>query len=377
VTFNVKDADGQEYTLLDGVKSGVGGLSVHDRGNGNYEGMYSWDPTDAQPLGFYDLAAEIEDKNGAKVADGFANNPDELEILKKPDRPVLDAGDTTAEPDLVETLGSGTTEISITWTHGDDLSIDDFKVTFTVRDPGNIQTPLITQATNGTNGFSIERTDVGTYRAKFTWDPPSDQGLGTYDLYVLVEDLNGFTAVDGFDNNREELTLEKGTGGGPAIIDGRVMDKKGNGIGGAIVVLYSNGTCNQIAVTGTDNAGLFVFRDLPLGTYDIEVTAVDYHPGRVWSFNTVSGTNQVDDIVLTGIDDKPDGGQGEIVPPGLWAVVIILLLVLLLLVAMLVMRSRGPKPEQETSKPDGKIKTTKDEEPEPISSDEVRVEKED
>ena len=57
---------------------------------------------------------------------------------------------------------------------------------------------------------------------------------------------------------------------------------------------------------------------------------------------------------------------------------IILLLVVILLIAMVVMKSKGAPPEKEEVKPDRKIEHKKEEpEPEPISPDEVRVEKED
>ena len=56
-------------------------------------------------------------------------------------------------------------------------------------------------------------------------------------------------------------------------IMGTVFDPKKKPLAGWMVQLSSRGDDSQLRVTGTDDNGQYVFKDLPAGTYDIEIQA--------------------------------------------------------------------------------------------------------
>jgi hypothetical protein len=83
ITLKVRDVGNLEYTLVNGAVSGSPGLTVQTDSKGNYTAAFVWDPpSTGQPLGTYDLCSMVEDINGMKVQDCFANNQDVLTLVR-------------------------------------------------------------------------------------------------------------------------------------------------------------------------------------------------------------------------------------------------------------------------------------------------------
>ncbi|MGL5244100.1 MAG: carboxypeptidase-like regulatory domain-containing protein, partial [Sarcina sp.] len=61
-------------------------------------------------------------------------------------------------------------------------------------------------------------------------------------------------------------------------ISGNLKNANGVSIEGAIILLYNlvNGINNLIAITYTDNSGIFVFSELEVGNYSIKINALGY-----------------------------------------------------------------------------------------------------
>jgi len=207
VTYRVRDETGNEYTILNAKHNGEAGLSIVHIGGGEYNVTYTWSVPETQPLGRYDLYFRVFDGYHA-AEDLFDANIDELTIVKKPGVPVIPGGSTTVMPQQVTAQGPDTVKIMVNFTHEDGLPADAFRVTFKVRDPGNNIITLV-DGNNTTAGLEVVQTSAASYTASYSWNPPDNQTLGTYDLYSRVEDLNGYSAEDQFYENLEELLIMK------------------------------------------------------------------------------------------------------------------------------------------------------------------------
>jgi hypothetical protein len=83
MTIKVRDVGNLEYTLVNGAVSGSPGLTVQTDTKGNYTASFIWDPpSTGQPLGTYDLCSIVEDQNGMKAQDCFANYQDVLTLVR-------------------------------------------------------------------------------------------------------------------------------------------------------------------------------------------------------------------------------------------------------------------------------------------------------
>ncbi len=219
VTFKVREPDNStEIVLVNNQPDGAAGVTIVDNG-GSYTAKYTYNPDDAQTLGFYDLYFEVTDGTDNAI-DGYADNLDELEIIDIPTNnpPVLAASATTVFPSSVDRFGAATTELSAVFTDGDSPGIGAFAVTFRLRTPYNGGLVIVVDALgNGQGGLTITDNGGGSYTARINWDPPDDQVLGYYDLSCLVSDGTD-TADDGFDNNPNELLLTNGGENAPPVV---------------------------------------------------------------------------------------------------------------------------------------------------------------
>jgi hypothetical protein len=206
IIFRIREPNNStELTLVDSLQHGSGGLLIVDNGSGSYTASYTYDPIDAQTLGLYDLYFEVTD-GGTPVVDDYLNNLDELEITETNNSPTVGTGATTVSPSQVARIGTGSTVISAPFTDIDQPGVGAFTVKFIVRADNNQETILVDSLTNGNGGLTITDLGSGNYNAEFTWDPVFNQKVSLYDLYFEVSDGPN-TAIDGFDNNTDELDL--------------------------------------------------------------------------------------------------------------------------------------------------------------------------
>jgi hypothetical protein len=209
VSFKLRLPDNvAELVLADSVADGQSGVTISDDGGGIYTASVSWDPPDGQTLGLYDLYFQVDDGLGISY-DGYSNNLDEIEIYDAVTNnpPTLVSDTTYAIPDSVNRIGSEYTMIKSTFTDIDMPGRGAFTVTFRVRDQSSTEYTLVNAANHGQQGLRIENRPGGVYEATVLWYPPDAQVTGTYDLYFYVEDNYAASAVDGYTDNADELTV--------------------------------------------------------------------------------------------------------------------------------------------------------------------------
>jgi hypothetical protein len=226
ITIQVREPDDfTVLTLVNAQTNGNGGLTVTALGGGDYNASYTWDPSDTQALGLYDLGMKINNTRAIGGLSDFGDNMDELEIFDTTvNPPTLIAGNTTAIPNSISRDGTATTVIACTFNDTDMHNADEFVVTMSVRDEQGGEILLVNAQSHGGAGeFGGTLSVVGVvgssgYVASYTWDPPASVSLGFYDLYCSVTDPTNNTAEDIFDNNQDELELYQGAAD-PVIAD--------------------------------------------------------------------------------------------------------------------------------------------------------------
>ncbi|MBI5467373.1 MAG: hypothetical protein HY975_04150, partial [Candidatus Kerfeldbacteria bacterium] len=209
VSFKLRAPDNAtEIVLASNVANGAGGVSITDGGGGVYTASISWDPPDAQTLGFYDLYFHVTDGTDTSY-DGYSNNLDELEIYDAISNqlPTLVAGNTIAVPDSVNRVGTSFTMLKSTFADGNLPGSGAFTVTMKVRDAVGVEYTIVNAAKNGQQGLLIRNVTGGQYEASVLWDPGAAQTTGLYDLYVLVQDNAGATVTDNYASNLHGLTV--------------------------------------------------------------------------------------------------------------------------------------------------------------------------
>ena len=209
VTFKLRLPDDQtELVLADNAADGTAGVSITDQGGGVYSASVGWDPPDAQAVGTYDLYFHVTDGIDTSY-DKFSNNLDELEIYDAAinTAPTIVAGTTLVVPDSITRVGSEFTTIRTVFSDSDMPGRGAFLVTMKVRDQSAAEYTVVSGAAHGQQGLRIRHLSGPDYEASVLWDPPETQATGTYDLYVMVQDNGGATAVDDYANNPDELTV--------------------------------------------------------------------------------------------------------------------------------------------------------------------------
>ncbi len=199
-----------ELILVNNLSNGSGGLSILDYGDGSYSVGFTFNPNDAQTLGFYDIYCAIDDNTGTATAvDDYTNNLDEFEIIESlnNEAPTVQSDATIAVPAGVERIGNNPTTISAQFSDLDIPGITAFQVSFKLRySVDQSEIILADNLTNGTGGVTISDLGAGLYEASISWNPPDAQPLGFYDLYFHVTDGIDIS-IDRFADNREELQL--------------------------------------------------------------------------------------------------------------------------------------------------------------------------
>jgi flagellar basal body-associated protein FliL len=222
VSFKVRppnNRDSDVIVLVDNKGNGgageFGGTVSVSRSGTNYMASYNWDPPETADLGDYDLYCSVKDEFDNTAEDGFNRNSDELELISSVIPPQIVVGNTLCIPSSVNKVGSGTTKIFSEFTDSNFTSVDDFNVSFKVRDPDNNEIVLVDSKPSGSSGEDVNQTGVveitysGTvFTASYSWDPPLTITPGKYDLYFDVMNKAHGYAKDVFDNNVDELTVE-------------------------------------------------------------------------------------------------------------------------------------------------------------------------
>jgi hypothetical protein len=162
-------------------------------------------------------------------------------------------------------------------------------------------------------------------------------------------------ASDGYEFASGNATVWRFTTGSPTPpilgeIRGRVMNgTTGRPLAGALVELL-NGT-RVLAVNQTGADGLFVFGDLSLGPYTVEVQALAFTP-RTLQAEPTSATPRIDlrDIVLSPVGDPGTGPGSNLGVAQSWLPWVIAVLALVFsILAFLVLRRKRKEEEAPTS----------------------------
>jgi len=209
MTIKLRHPDNTTETILaDSLQNGQGGLTIADGGGGVYTASISWDPPDAQTLGYYDLYSQVTDGTDLSI-DGYPNNQNEFEIYDavSNNAPTIVADTTYALPDSVNRIGSEYTTIRAAFRDQDMPGNGAFTITIKVRDTGSTEYTLVNAARHGEQGLRVTHPSGDEYEATVLWYPPDGQATGTYDLYFYVEDNFAASAVDDYTSNADELTV--------------------------------------------------------------------------------------------------------------------------------------------------------------------------
>ena len=174
----------------------------------------------------------------------------------------------------------------------------------------------------GIGGANIELTG-GPYIFANTTTTSEELGFeGTFSLDNVPADtytLNVYT--DDYDDYSESVVIANGGNTvvdvvflveEPGVISGRIIDSDSTlAISGATVsvALSGSSTYNFNSSTSTDEDGIFIIESLPVGVYDITVSAEgynDYPPVPPVQISvTVGFTNNLGDIGLTPLPPSP------------------------------------------------------------------------
>jgi hypothetical protein len=243
VTFKVRDPNNNEITLVDNMTNGNGGLTVTPLGIANwYNASYTWDPGLTAMPGDYDLFARIFDSQSGMDIDDFDNNPNELSLQRATQPPAVTAGNVTCNPVRINKMTTEFTNLQCNFTDDNDpaLTVDDFTVSFKVRDPSSNEIIIADQKQVGDSGdavgagnINMASTGTNLFSAIITWDPVDTVEVGKYDLFFNVSSPYG-TATDNFDSNPNELEIYS-TGNAPQLTVGDTscipssLDKIGTG----------------------------------------------------------------------------------------------------------------------------------------------------
>jgi hypothetical protein len=263
VTFKLREPDDvTEIVLADNVGDGVGGVTITDQGGGVYTASISWDPPDAQTTGYYDLYFHVTDGVDTSY-DFFTNNLDELEIYDAAanNAPTLTAGNTTVVPDSVNRIGSECTTLKASFSDADMPGKGAFLVTFKVRDASSVEYTVANAAGHGQQGVRIKHLSGADYEATVQWDPPETQTTGAYDLYFSVQDNNGASAVDGYANNLDELTVTSTAIPGDGYLLRRTNDANNCGYTACHNISDHEGQDCLVCHTPHETANIYLIRD--------------------------------------------------------------------------------------------------------------------
>ena len=220
ITFKIREPNNTtELILVNNLTNGNGGLTVVDNSGGSYTASYTYDPSDIQTLGLYDLYFEVSDGT-ASVIDDFNSNPDELEINEvfTNAAPIITLSATSVSPTSIDRAGANSTIFTIPFTDADIPAVTSFLITIKVRAPYNETIlPLIENSTDGQNGLTITDNGGGSFTATFSWDPVDNITVGYYDIQTIISDGTA-SDTDFFADNLDELLISNGGENSPPII---------------------------------------------------------------------------------------------------------------------------------------------------------------
>ncbi len=217
VLFKIRGPDDSEIILVNNKTNGQPGefggtLSITSSAQGEYTASYTFDPDGYFKAGYYDLYFKVTDQHGNSGIDEYFWNIRELRITSSAAEPTVVEGSTQAIPDVVDKAGDGVTTISVQFEDTDSDSVDNFTVTFKVRDEDGNEYVIVDSAKNGEAGehggtVVITSSSPNEYVASYIWNPPSSMPNGNYSIYFKVEDEHGSFAEDNYADNIDELEI--------------------------------------------------------------------------------------------------------------------------------------------------------------------------
>jgi hypothetical protein len=217
VLFKIRGPDDREIVLVNNKTNGQSGefggtLSITSSAQGEYTASYTFDPDGSFKAGYYDLYFKVTDQHGNSDTDRYIWNHRDLRITSSAAEPTVVEGATQAIPDVVDKAGDGVTTISVQFEDTDSDSVDNFTVTFKVRDEDGNEYVIVDSAKNGEAGehggtVVITSSSPNEYVASYIWNPPSSMPNSNYSIYFKVEDEYGSFAEDNYADNIDELMI--------------------------------------------------------------------------------------------------------------------------------------------------------------------------
>jgi hypothetical protein len=291
VTLKLRDPDDGIITLVENETNGNNGLAITSQGNNTYNASYLWNPPDDAVLGDYDLYAMVFDNENGVDEDDFDDNRNELTLLKLGSIPMINISNTSCYPEKVNKMYDEIVTFTANFSDNNDppLAINDFIISFKIRDSNNDEIIIAGKKRHGNQGdvtgsetISIENYGPGLYSATITWNPDLTPPEDIYDLYFSVSNIYG-TAMDDFENNLDELEIYS-TGHPPELTVGDTSC-----VPSLIDIVTQKTTMIYCEFTDPDNPPVDVFN----------VT-----------FKIRPPSDRIADVISLVVD-KADGGSGE------------------------------------------------------------------
>jgi hypothetical protein len=324
ITFKVLDPDDKEILLVDEKSNGEAGefgntLDIRNEA-GIYTASIAWDPVDTATLGKYDLFFSVYDGFHDIGQDPFANNEDELTITGSHEPPTLTVGNVRAVPNSVNREGTDFTTIFSEFKDPNFDNLNDFSVTFKVKDEKENELVLADGNMNGEIAESgtavmVTRSD-DVFTASIHWDPPDSALTGNYDLYFEVQNLAGASVRDEYADNLDELIVElaNGTSPGNPILDPNAPGESGNDY--TFIVIYSDDENDP-----PDEKGVIMILDgEEYVMTEMDALDTDYSDGKkyfvVKSLDPGTHTYRFTATDTTGLNASTEPESVEVAPDG-------------------------------------------------------------
>ncbi len=323
-----------------------------------FTASYQWNPPDSVPIGKYDLYCLIKNEGGGIAIDDFNDNLNELQIETTENPPEI--SNTQCIPSSVSVLADANTQLFVIFTDIGTPPIEDFSITFKVRDENNNEIILVEDKSNSLPGTFNELLSVsfsGTeYTASIFWDPSEDAYSGMYDLYSSVKDKNGTLIEHGFDKNKNELTLTDGPAVGSPILDGTYTLEQGSNVYN-FTATYTDGdndTPNEDGVIISIDGKNYQMNESDPNDQDHSDGKEYYYSlvlpngDHTYSFKVTNEDNELEETgessLSVGPDVKDKGSSSEESNMALFIILIIAIIVVILVLLLIVKkRSRPPQ----------------------------------
>jgi parallel beta-helix repeat protein len=296
----------------------AGGIQIVN--NETEDGLYQfWDTANVACPNIYWINISVYDSVGQTTFDvsnysfvincPVADNPPTITAYQ----PGSASGETYTEGDT----------IIVTWNTTDDNPLPASPINITFGTAGSWTTIANNQPNDGS----------------YSWDTTGVICPGSYKMNISVRDSTSQTTFE--ESNYSFLidcvAVDEGE------VTGKVVDKDGNPIEGATVVLKDD-SGSTVSTKTTNSAGTYTFLAVDFGLYTMEVSASGYIDAQTSQF-TVNSDESMDDIVMTATQPPPP--EDDWLSEYWWLLVLIAVVVILLILFLLLGTKKKPSGEED------------------------------